>query len=35
VGRPPTLGEHTESILSNDLGLSAEEIRNLKERKAI
>jgi crotonobetainyl-CoA:carnitine CoA-transferase CaiB-like acyl-CoA transferase len=35
VGRPPTLGEHTDSILSNDLGLSAEEIRNLKERKAI
>jgi crotonobetainyl-CoA:carnitine CoA-transferase CaiB-like acyl-CoA transferase len=35
VGRPPTLGEHTESILSNDLGLSAGEIRNLKERKAI
>ncbi|HLS87670.1 MAG TPA: CaiB/BaiF CoA-transferase family protein [Burkholderiales bacterium] len=35
VGRPPALGEHTESILSGDLGLSAEEIRNLKERKAI
>jgi crotonobetainyl-CoA:carnitine CoA-transferase CaiB-like acyl-CoA transferase len=35
VGRPPTLGEHTESILTNDLGLSAGEIRNLKERKAI
>lgn len=35
VGRPPALGEQTESILSGDLGLSAEEIRNLKERKAI
>jgi crotonobetainyl-CoA:carnitine CoA-transferase CaiB-like acyl-CoA transferase len=35
VGRPPALGEHTDKILSEDLGLSSEEILALRQRKAI
>ncbi|MEW6202193.1 MAG: CoA transferase, partial [bacterium] len=32
---PPILGEHTEEILSTILGLSENEIKDLKEKKAI
>ena len=35
VGRPPVLGEHTESLLSDMLGLSREDIQRLREAKAI
>jgi crotonobetainyl-CoA:carnitine CoA-transferase CaiB-like acyl-CoA transferase len=35
VARPPLLGEHTEQILSERLGLSRERIAELKEAKAI
>ena len=35
VQRPPLLGEHTESVLSERLGLSRERIAQLKEAKAI
>ena len=35
VHRPPLLGEHTESVLSERLGLSRERIAQLKEAKAI
>jgi crotonobetainyl-CoA:carnitine CoA-transferase CaiB-like acyl-CoA transferase len=35
IGRPPTLGEHTESVLSAVLGFSGEEISRLKAAKAI
>ena len=35
IGRPPLLGEHTESVLSERLGLSRERIAQLKEAKAI
>ena len=35
IGRPPTLGEHTERVLSSLLGLSKEEISNLRAAKAI
>jgi crotonobetainyl-CoA:carnitine CoA-transferase CaiB-like acyl-CoA transferase len=35
IGRPPTLGEHTESILAGMLGLSTEDISRLKSAKAI
>ena len=35
IGRPPLLGEHTESVLRDLLGLSAEEIATLKAEKAI
>ncbi len=34
IGRPPTLGEHTEKILSS-LNYSAEEIARLREKRAI
>jgi crotonobetainyl-CoA:carnitine CoA-transferase CaiB-like acyl-CoA transferase len=35
IGRPPTLGEHTEAVLSGMLGYSRERIAELKERRAI
>ena len=35
VNRPPLLGEHTESVLAERLGLSRERIAQLKEAKAI
>jgi crotonobetainyl-CoA:carnitine CoA-transferase CaiB-like acyl-CoA transferase len=35
VDRPPLLGEHTESVLRERLGLSAERIAQLREAKAI
>lgn len=35
IGRPPTLGEHTESVLRELLGFSNEEVMKLKTAKAI
>jgi crotonobetainyl-CoA:carnitine CoA-transferase CaiB-like acyl-CoA transferase len=35
IGRPPALGEHTEAVLSELLGLSAERVSALKAAKAI
>jgi crotonobetainyl-CoA:carnitine CoA-transferase CaiB-like acyl-CoA transferase len=35
IGRPPALGEHTESVLSGLLGLSKEDISKLRAGKAI
>jgi crotonobetainyl-CoA:carnitine CoA-transferase CaiB-like acyl-CoA transferase len=35
VHRPPLLGEHTESVLAERLGLSRERIAQLREAKAI
>lgn len=35
IGRPPTLGEHTESILSSLLGYSSAKITELREKRAI
>jgi crotonobetainyl-CoA:carnitine CoA-transferase CaiB-like acyl-CoA transferase len=35
IGRPPLLGEHTDDILRDLLGLTAEEIARLKSEKAI
>jgi crotonobetainyl-CoA:carnitine CoA-transferase CaiB-like acyl-CoA transferase len=35
IGRPPALGEHTDSLLKEMLGLSAPELSRLKEMKAI
>ena len=35
VQRPPLLGEHTESVLAERLGLSRERIAQLREAKAI
>ncbi len=35
VGRPPALGEHTDEVLAGLLGLSGEEILDLRKRKAI
>jgi crotonobetainyl-CoA:carnitine CoA-transferase CaiB-like acyl-CoA transferase len=35
IGRPPTLGEHTESILKERLGYSDERIGELRGAKAI
>jgi crotonobetainyl-CoA:carnitine CoA-transferase CaiB-like acyl-CoA transferase len=35
IGRPPALGEHTESVLREVLGLSSERISELKAAKAI
>jgi crotonobetainyl-CoA:carnitine CoA-transferase CaiB-like acyl-CoA transferase len=35
VQRPPLLGEHTESVLAERLGLTRERIAELKEAKAI
>jgi len=35
VGRPPALGEHTDSVLSELLGLSQDEISRLRSTKAV
>ena len=35
VGAPPTLGQHTEAVLSATLGYSAERIAELREKRAI
>jgi crotonobetainyl-CoA:carnitine CoA-transferase CaiB-like acyl-CoA transferase len=35
IGRPPTLGEHTEAVLSGMLGYSSDEIARLREKRAI
>ena len=35
IGRPPALGEHTESVLADLLGLSSQAIAELKAAKAI
>jgi crotonobetainyl-CoA:carnitine CoA-transferase CaiB-like acyl-CoA transferase len=35
IGRPPALGEHTESVLAAMLGLSRDEIQKLRTAKAI
>jgi crotonobetainyl-CoA:carnitine CoA-transferase CaiB-like acyl-CoA transferase len=35
IGRPPTLGEHTDSLLKEMLGLSAQEVARLRAGKAI
>jgi len=32
---PPTLGQHNEEVLGGELGLSAEAIADLRERKII
>jgi len=32
---PPILGEHTEEILSEKIGLSLDEIKNLKDKGII
>jgi crotonobetainyl-CoA:carnitine CoA-transferase CaiB-like acyl-CoA transferase len=34
-GAPPTLGQHTEAVLARDLGLGPEDIRALREKRAI
>jgi crotonobetainyl-CoA:carnitine CoA-transferase CaiB-like acyl-CoA transferase len=35
IGRPPTLGEHTDSLLMEMLGLSAQDLSRLRTAKAI
>src|SRR6185436_12715247 len=35
VGRPPTLGEHTDEVLTRHLGYSKDKIAQLRESKAI
>jgi crotonobetainyl-CoA:carnitine CoA-transferase CaiB-like acyl-CoA transferase len=35
IGRPPTLGEHTDAVLSETLGYSVEQIKALREKRAI
>lgn len=35
IGAPPTLGQHTEAVLSGMLGYSAEQIAQLREKRAI
>jgi crotonobetainyl-CoA:carnitine CoA-transferase CaiB-like acyl-CoA transferase len=35
IGRPPALGEHTDSVLKETLGLSAEQVARLRAAKAI
>ena len=35
IGRPPTLGEHTEAILASLLGYSSAEIAELRQKRAI
>ncbi|CAG9166332.1 CaiB/BaiF CoA transferase family protein [Cupriavidus pampae] len=35
LGRPPLLGEHTETVLRERLGLDADRVRALREAKAI
>lgn len=32
---PPTLGEHTDAILTNELGFSDEELRDLRQRQVV
>jgi formyl-CoA transferase/CoA:oxalate CoA-transferase len=32
---PPRLGEHTEAILTHDLGLSGDEVRSLREQRVV
>jgi crotonobetainyl-CoA:carnitine CoA-transferase CaiB-like acyl-CoA transferase len=32
---PPTLGQHTDSVLREDLGLAAAEIAALREERAV
>jgi crotonobetainyl-CoA:carnitine CoA-transferase CaiB-like acyl-CoA transferase len=34
-GRPPDLGEHTEAILAEELGLGAEEIAALRREGVV
>lgn len=35
IGAPPTLGQHTDAVLSRLLGYSAEQIAQLREKRAI
>lgn len=35
IGRPPTLGEHTEAVLAAMLGYSPDQIAKLREKRAI
>ncbi len=35
IGRPPTLGEHTDAVLAAMLGYASDEIARLRERRAI
>ena len=35
IGRPPALGEHTESVLAELLGLSKDDVARLRTAKAI
>jgi len=35
IGRPPTLGEHTEAVLAAMLGYSSDQIAMLREKRAI
>jgi len=35
LGRPPLLGEHTDQVLGDRLGLGKEDIQALRERKVI
>jgi crotonobetainyl-CoA:carnitine CoA-transferase CaiB-like acyl-CoA transferase len=35
IGRPPALGEHTDSVLMEMLGLSAQDVSKLRSAKAI
>ena len=35
IGRPPTLGEHTDALLAALLGYSSDEIARLREKRAI
>jgi formyl-CoA transferase len=32
---PPTLGEHTEAVLMTELGLTPDDVRDLREREVI
>ncbi|HEX6156558.1 MAG TPA: CoA transferase, partial [Burkholderiales bacterium] len=35
IGRPPALGEHTESVLGELLGLSKDDVAKLRSAKAV
>jgi len=35
IGRPPALGEHTESVLTELLGMSADQVSKLRASRAI
>src|SRR5512134_2553061 len=35
IGKPPALGEHTESVLAELLGLSSEQISTLRASRAV